>query len=425
MKKTKIFGALLVTVLAFALFSCSSPSGGDSSGSSGNNNGGGNAGTDTSDDQPIKGSFTEDTTWTGKDENGESITYYINSTLQLKSGCDLVIEEGAIVKFGPDGGITVNNTASLTAKGVIFTSSRDSRGRYIKEAGDVDPAPGNWKQIKIYGGTGDFKDCEFCYGGNGYSTLFIDKYTTLGKAKVDHCTFKYNYGSKKTAHSIDAALKFTSNVEYDEEQNFVRNCKFENNVWPLSIPADFTLDNSNIFGTSESDKNEYNYVQINSAAIKNTTVWYKQSIPYLYVGSSTTSTINIGTDSGTSGKLIIKGGSDSENPNLICFATAGINVNKMGVLDVEDYVTFSNSPESATTPFTGIYCDTSRKYKQTGNPGISNCSKIILTESTKILMKNCLPTGDHYKPEDQYYYIYSNEIKNSNYYDLFVYDYTN
>lgn len=426
MKKTKFVGALLVTVLAFALFSCSSPSGGDNSGSgsgsgsesgSGSGSGGGSSSNHTEEDQPISGPLTTVETWTGKNEAGESITYYINSSYTIKDGGSLTIEDGAIVKLGPNGCIVVNNTGAINATGTIFTSYRDPSGKKIIAAGDTEPAPGDWKYIKIYGGTGKFEGCSFKYGGNGNSTLYACKYTTKGKLRVNNCTFAYNTGSKKVANDIDAALKYDDALDYNEQDNCVTNTVFKNNVWALSIPAHFTLDASNTFGTSAEEKNEYNYVHINSCSIKTEAVWHKQNVPYLYVGVNR---INLNGSSSGNGKLTIKGGEDAEHPNTICFATVGLGIDKGGELNVEDNVLFRNSPETEGTKFKGLYCDTSRKYYISSSSSIT-ITQIILLPSTKIRIENYEPSETKYTSAHEYFDGYSAEIKNVNNYDTFKY----
>ncbi len=419
MKKTKMLEFVMAGALAFALFGCSLPTGG-LSGNGGGNGGGGNS-NNAADDQPITGSLSEDTTWPGRDANGESITYFINSTYSLKNGCDLVIQEGAIVKFGPTGGITVNKTESLTATGVIFTSAKDSRGRRINCAGDSEPSPGDWKQIKIYGGTGSFKNCEFSYGGNNCSTLYVVKNTTEGKAKVDACIFSYNDGTNSTSDNVNAALEFESSVDHDPDKTYVKNSTFKNNVWPLSLPADLKLDASNTFGTSNTDKNKFNYIHFNTTSIYSDVVWAKQDVPYFIVGS----TIQVGQDTGKSGTLTIKAGENSSNPNIICFATTGIMINKLGKLDVEDNVTFRNSPESENTYFKGLYCATYREWHTPGVAGNSITRKVILLPSGSIKIINYSPTEDNYKTSDPNFDKRSAEIQHSNYYAVFEYDYTN
>lgn len=409
MKKTKILEALLAGALAFALFSCSSPSGG------GSGSGGSNTPKNHDDeDQPISGTLTTVETWPGKDEAGEPITYYINNLYTIKQGGSLSIQEGAIVKFGPNGKITVENTGAINATKTIFTSYKDSRGRKILTAGDTDPAPGDWKQISIKGGNGKFEGCEFSYGGNGCSTLFVDQSTTKGKLRVNDCTFTYNSGSDKVAYDIKAALKYDSSVDYDSEDNCVTNSVFKNNVWALSIPADFTLDDSNTFGTSEEEKNTYNYVQINSYQIKKDDVeWAKQDVPYIYVGSNY---INLYGGSSGNGKLTIKGGEDADHPNIVCFATVGIDVDKGGELDVEDFVLFRNSPESENTKFKGLYCAKDYKFQITSNTTHS-VQKVLLTPSSKIKIENYEPTGSNYLDTYQYHEYHMETIKHQNFWE--------
>ena len=155
MKKTFLKVAVLAALIMLGFTACPKPTDDLSTKKST---------TQTPKDDAVTGPLTTEATWPGKDEAGNSITYFINETYLIKDGGSLTIEEGAIVKFGESGGIRVNNQ-TITANGVVFTSWRDPRGRKINSAGTADPAPGDWGQIYIYGGVAKFTNCEFSYGG--------------------------------------------------------------------------------------------------------------------------------------------------------------------------------------------------------------------------------------------------------------------
>ena len=136
------------------------------------------------------------------------------------------------------------------------------------------------------------------------------------------------------------------------------------------MPVYFTLDGSNRFGTTAEDKNEYNYININSIYVKINATWAKQDVPYLFANQNNEIIINQG------GNLTIQGSEDKDDPTVVCFAYKGMLINKGGVLQVPGYVTFTNSPESDSTPFKGIICYVG------GN-------KKMLTSSSTVKIENC------------------------------------
>lgn len=354
-------------------------------------------------DNPISGPLNVTESWPGKDDNGNPITYYIDSIFFIKEGGSLIIGSGAIVKFGIHGGITVNNTGYLEASDVIFTSFRDSRGRKILSGGEGAPVPGDWKQIKISGGACKFTNCEFSYGGNDCSTVYVCKNTTAGRAKISGCKFTYNAGSKKLVSNIDAALEYDDSVVYNENDNCVTDTVFEHNVWPVSIPAFFSFS-----GTNKIKYNDYNYININSYNINNNVRWEKLDAPYISLNTS-----EIKINSGAT--LTIEGGILPEVPNEICFGTKGIHIYKGGELDLTGYVTFRNSPESENTLFNGIYCAKSYKFK-IDKTNIS-VSTVLLTPSEDFKIINYEPTDKSYTTDKNAEYR-KEQIKDKNFYEI-------
>lgn len=326
-------------------------------------------------DNPVTGPITTAETWAGEDDEGEPLTYYIDSNLTITGS--LVIESGAIVKFGPNGQITANR-ASFTATDVIFTSYKDERGRKIQAAGNSEPNPGDWKRIYIYGGTGVFNNCEFSYGGNGCSTLEIVKNSTLGKARIDHCAFKNNSGNKSipdNSSGVNAALKFGSTCVYNETNNSVTNSTFDNNVWPLSMPADFYIASNNTF-----NDNEYNYVYINDSDISGTTTWECLNIPYIFVDNNNL-TIK------ANATLTINGGENEQNPATVCFTNGSIYINQNGTLAVNNYVKFTNCDKNPTILFKGIRCVTYRKWHKT-QTSYDSTTLVYLNSSSTVTIEN-------------------------------------
>ena len=363
MKKTSWVAAVVASFLLLSLTACDALLGGTKTKS-----GSSSSSSNTNVDDEITENITTSVTWDGKDSAGNSLTYYINKELYIKDGGHLTITEGAIVKFGPNGMFNVGTTGAITATGTKFTSYKDSDGRKISAAPDANPAMGDWKQIAIKGGTGKFTSCKFYYGGKGeISTVAVSNST--GKARVDQCEFRYCDGTHATRNDIRAALRYTDEVTYNAETNCVTNSVFKNNKWPLAMPAYFTLDNSNTFGTTAEDKNDYNYVHINSIYVKISASWAKQDVPYLYASANNEININQG------GNLTIQGSEDPDDPTVVCFASYGMLIKAGGVLKVPGYVTFRNSPESESTPFKGIFI-------------YAGGNKKLLTENENVKMVN-------------------------------------
>ena len=216
MKKILLKAALLIALFSVCLTGCSMGGGADGGAAGvngGGNGGGGGSSSNNAVDKPISGTLTSKETWAGSYENGP-ITYYINSQYKISSGGTLEIKNNAIVKLDPNGSIILTGTAKLVADGVIFTSSKDhSRGRKILAAGEATPAPGDWKQIKITNGAyAEFKNCEFSYGGNACSTVYIANSTTKSYCKIDNCLFRNNAGTDAANSSVYAALKYDGNL---------------------------------------------------------------------------------------------------------------------------------------------------------------------------------------------------------------------
>ncbi len=171
--------------------------------------------------------------------------YYIGAELRVKSGATLTIQAGTVVKLGPegrliaDGGLIVaNGTPQLR---IVFTSYRDSLGGdSILNDAAVLPASGDWRSILIEtSSTGNvFTYCDFCYAGIAKEpALRLD-----GSAQVDHCRFYDNAGalpSSEKGAALDARTTLPTTT--------ITNNLFYNNIWPLAVPADYTLDDSNSF----------------------------------------------------------------------------------------------------------------------------------------------------------------------------------
>lgn len=415
MKKLKLLAKFAATAafLSLLLTGCS----GLGPGNTGYSNGSGSSGSSSHEDvdKAIKGPLTVVETWPGEDDEGEPITYYINSTYTIKQGGALTIEEGAIVKLGPNGIIEVDENGSLVARDVIFTSSKDSRGRKILAAGEAAPYQGDWKQIRVYGGHAEFYGCEFSYGGNGTcSTVNVKKSGSSATCRIDGCKFTNCSGSRKIDSTIAAALRYDDSLTFandentpDNKKNIVTNSTFENNVWPLSVPVYF-----DVYGSNHFKDNEYNMIHfdndINTRRVKRNAVWETQEIPYFFSSSN-----KIEIQNGAS--ITIKGGT-VEKPTVIEFDKGGLTIVEGGHLYLEDNIKFTNCEKSPETNFDGLYCGIKRKVLKIGTTSTYiTISYLVLRDnpSMNIVIENYTTTAIY---DDDYKEYREQIISSDNYY---------
>ncbi len=97
---------------------------------------------------------------------------WVHDAVTVKTGSTLIIEAGAMVKFGPYEGIILEPGASLVTEGtvaqpVIFTSEKDDRrgGDTNGDGDSTTPAAGDWRWIHVNGATATFDHTEIRYGG--------------------------------------------------------------------------------------------------------------------------------------------------------------------------------------------------------------------------------------------------------------------
>jgi hypothetical protein len=176
--------------------------------------------------------------------------YYIDSGITVSNGATLTVQAGAIVKFGPDGTLEIDNGGTIKARGtaaakIYFTSIRDAAvgGDSITNDGSTAPGKGDWQYAWTrFGSTGnEFSYCVFRYAGkDNQAALCLD-----GAAAVDHCEFYSNLCGLPYNDSVseEAALDARS----AESGTTITNNLFYGNAWPLAVPATMSLDASNTF----------------------------------------------------------------------------------------------------------------------------------------------------------------------------------
>lgn len=235
----------------------------------------------------VSDTITSATTWL------DGKVYYIPEARTVENGATLTIQPGAIVKFGPEGSLTIQDGATIVANGtslkpIYVTSIRDTiGGDSILNDTTTGPAAGDWHYIWIQSGSNSnqFAYTHFRYGGkNGEDTLLFE-----GRGSINHCSFYNNLGSASPwTYNEGAALTITEPNQGVSLMNSV----FYNNTWPLSVPPTMRLDGSNDFSYDDDNNaatadltNTYQGIWLNTIVSPADTIstdvsWGETEVPY-------------------------------------------------------------------------------------------------------------------------------------------------
>jgi RHS repeat-associated protein len=96
--------------------------------------------------------------------------FLVTGIVTVPGGATLTIQPGAVVKFGPNAGITVQPGGQLIALGTVaqpiyFTSINDNTVGSVAAGSSGTPMPGDWASIIINGGVASFNHVQMLYGG--------------------------------------------------------------------------------------------------------------------------------------------------------------------------------------------------------------------------------------------------------------------
>ncbi|MFK7796137.1 MAG: hypothetical protein AB8E82_01705 [Aureispira sp.] len=183
----------------------------------------------------------------------------------------LVIEAGVTIEFEAEGGLAIQSTGSIEAKGTANAG--------ITLHGPSTTATGDWKGIILYSGNASNVLEHVTISGGGSSSF--NSNGELGnlviyadaKIAINNCTFKNSAG-----YGINA------NYYTDVDIRSLRNNKFVNNKTPLLVRADFAdvVDKSNNF---EGNTNNYVHVRV-GREIRTAKTWQALGVPYRLTASS-------------------------------------------------------------------------------------------------------------------------------------------
>lgn len=210
----------------------------------------------------------------------EAYDFYVEATLQIEAGTVIKFHssKGPYLMLGAGGTIIANGTS---AKPIIFTSYKDDAhgGDTNGNASATTPAVADWGQVNLNGENGSqFTYCHFLYGGNntGLNTLELYGATNV---TVSNCVFVNNLGGKN-GDSYYGALDATE----AGINTTITNNVFYNNVIPLSISTEFSLDNSNVFHNpdNQSEGNTMNGIfTYSSSDIERHISWMETEVAFV------------------------------------------------------------------------------------------------------------------------------------------------
>ncbi|MGH2387286.1 MAG: hypothetical protein ACRDIE_03715, partial [Chloroflexota bacterium] len=208
--------------------------------------------------------------------------YIISGDLKIAEGVALNIEPGVHVYFsGANAGLQVDGGA-LSAVGtaaapVVFTSINDQEHGAIDTVTRSAPRPGDWDSVGVTaaGGTLQLDHVQVYYGGAAPQTANAELYLAGGG----------NPSVSIRNSDIAAAKGYGLNAGAAPPGTVIRGDEFAANSYPLLIGGGISIDNSNVFTTSDDQPNRHNAVFVTPsatiAAHGETVNWTLAGVPFI------------------------------------------------------------------------------------------------------------------------------------------------
>jgi hypothetical protein len=206
--------------------------------------------------------------------------FYVMSTLTIQPGTVIKFHpsEGPYCILGGGGTIVADGTAAAP---IIFTSYKDDAhgGDTNGDGAATSPARRDWGEINTNDESGStFDYCNFYYGGDVNYNATLTVYGN--NIHVTNCRFVNNDGSYTSAAGDVGVL----DASYGGSGTVITNNVFYNNIRPLTISLEFSLDNTNVFHNpaSTGETNTYNGIFVETIEdLDSPITWEETEVAYV------------------------------------------------------------------------------------------------------------------------------------------------
>ena len=260
--------------------------------------------------------------------------------LCINSGGQFTLGPNVVLKFFAKGGLTVDATSTFTTgSGDTFTSIKDDAngGDTNADGAMSSPLPGDWSGVSLSASGSTLDSCRFYYAGASDSSALE---LNASRVTVTHSTFAHNQGptdNVAATPALDAGSAAGGTV--------IKGNLFYDNLVPLRISQNFSLDDSNVFDNSAAatmspQPNKYNGIDYvpstcNSPIVSNIS-WSATKVPFI-IGSP--SYHDLCVESG--GQFVL-----GANVTLKFFAAGHLSVSGTGTLATDGTDIFTSIKDS-------------------------------------------------------------------------------